>query len=79
MGCSAELQTWLCRASKQIEAFECLGQYPGSDCPGQQVATDRETIPKHAQDCLRVFLEILEHQTVQALVEFTVEIQLSQG
>ncbi|MCY1287441.1 hypothetical protein D9M70_364360 [compost metagenome] len=68
-----------CRAGGQVDALEQQVQQPGGDRPGQQVAADREAVPQHARHGAQVFLEVLEHQAVQALVELTVEVQLGQA
>ncbi|MNM74377.1 hypothetical protein D3C81_861370 [compost metagenome] len=62
-----------------IDALEQQAQQPGAEQPGQQVADHRETVPEHAHDGLGVFLDVLEHQAVQALVEFAIEVQLHQA
>ena len=58
-----------------VDDPERPGQQPGGQSPGQEVAQHREAVPEHAQDGLRIFLEVLEHQPVEALVEFPVEVQ----
>ncbi|HBC00614.1 hypothetical protein GFL09_06525 [Pseudomonas stutzeri] len=57
---------------------------PGKDCeycpaqyrPGQQQTDHRKSMPEHAQHGCRIFLDVLENQPVEALVEFLVEVQL---
>ena len=62
-----------------IDALEQQAQQPGTEQPGQQVTHHREAVPEHAQHGLGVFVDVLEHQAIEALVEFTVEVQLHQA
>ncbi|RMS06715.1 hypothetical protein ALP75_203549 [Pseudomonas syringae pv. actinidiae] len=62
---------WPCQT---VDALEHQAQQPGHDGPGEQVTHHRKAVPEHAQNGLRVFLDVLEHQTVQALVKLTVEV-----
>ncbi len=67
------------RAGKTVDALEQQAQHPGAKGPGQQVAHHRKTVPEHAQNGLGVFLHILEHQAVEALVKLAVEVHLHQA
>ncbi|MNF84784.1 hypothetical protein D3C84_671620 [compost metagenome] len=62
-----------------VDALEQQAQQPGAKEPRQQVAHHREAVPEHAQDGLGIFLDVLEYQTVEALVELTVEVQFHQA
>ncbi|MCY1175284.1 hypothetical protein D9M73_155160 [compost metagenome] len=62
-----------------VDALEQQAQQPGAKEPRQQVSHHRETIPEHAQYGFRVFLDVLEDQAVEALVEFTIEVHLHQA
>ena len=62
-----------------VDALEQQAQQPGAEQPGQQVAHHREAVPEHAQHGLRVFLDVLEHQAVEALVELAIEVHLHQA
>ncbi|MND83118.1 hypothetical protein D3C80_749680 [compost metagenome] len=68
--------TW---ASQAVGALEQQAQHPSTDHPRHQVARHREAVPEHAHDGLGVFLHILEHQAVEALVELPVEVHLHQA
>ncbi|MCY1407086.1 hypothetical protein D9M71_223710 [compost metagenome] len=62
-----------------IDTFEQQAQQPGPEGPGQQVADHRKTVPEHAHDGFRVFLDVLENQAVEALVELAVEVHFHQA
>ena len=72
---SAHLASRFRHSGQEIEPLEYLSHQPGRDCPCQQVAQDGKTEPDHAEHRLRVFLHVLEHQPIQALVEFPVKIE----
>ena len=67
------------RTRGALDTAEQPGQQQRGQGPGQQQAQHRETVPDHAGDGAQVLLHVLEHQTVQALMEFAVEIQLDHG
>ncbi|MNE06482.1 hypothetical protein D3C80_990710 [compost metagenome] len=67
------------RPGQAVDALEQQAQQPGAKGPGQQVAHHREAVPEHAQDGFRVFLDVLEHQAVEALVELAIEVHLHQA
>ena len=62
-----------------VDALEQQAQQPGAESPGQQVAHHREAVPEHAQYGFRVFLDVLEDQAVEALVELAVEVHFHQA
>ncbi|MCY1274873.1 hypothetical protein D9M69_173040 [compost metagenome] len=65
------------RTARQVEAAEQQVEQAGGQGPGDQVAAHREAVPDHAGDRAQVFLQVLEDQAVQALVELAVEVQLA--
>ena len=67
------------RAGGAVGAFERQGQNDRTDHPRQHVAHHRETVPEHAHYGFRVFLHVLEHQTIEALVKLAVEVHLHQA
>ncbi|MNK83434.1 hypothetical protein D3C87_1032470 [compost metagenome] len=73
---AAERSAW---TRGTIGAFERKGQDDSADGPRQQIAHYRKTVPEHAHHGFRVFLHVLEHQAVEALVELAVEVHLHQA
>ncbi len=67
------------RAGRTVGALECHAQDHGTHGPRQQIADHRKTIPEHAGHGFRVFLDVLEDQAVEALVELTIEVHLHQA
>ncbi|MCY1419666.1 hypothetical protein D9M71_352590 [compost metagenome] len=65
------------RSAHQVEAAEQQVEQAGGQGPGDQVAAHGEAVPDHAGDRGQVFLQVLEDQAVQALVELAVEVQLA--
>ncbi|MCY1417209.1 hypothetical protein D9M71_327370 [compost metagenome] len=67
------------RAGRTVCALERQAQDPGAHGPCQQVADHGETVPEHAHHGFRIFLDVLEDQAVETLVELTIEVHLHQA
>ena len=69
-------RTHLARPGDVLDPVQQHDHRHGAQGPGQQVARHREAVPEHAGDRAQVFFQVLEYQTVEALVKLAVEVHL---